>query len=37
MILHSLNEKKRVNFLNVPADHVDNKKKSVFANKLLNI
>ena len=27
IILHSLNEKKRMNFLKVPAEHVNNKKK----------
>ena len=38
MILHSLNEKKRVNFLKVPAEHVSNKeKKSMFAMKSLNV
>ena len=38
MILHSLNEKKRVSFLKVPAEHVSNKeKKSVFAMKSLNV
>ena len=38
MILHSLNEKKRVNFLKMPAEHVNNKeKKSMFAMKLLNV
>ena len=38
MILHSLNEKKRMSFLKVSAEHVNNKeKKSVFAMKSLNI
>ena len=38
MILHSLNEKKRVSFLKVSAEHVSNKeKKSVFAMKSLNV
>ena len=38
MILHSLNEKKRVSFLKVPAEHVSNKeKKSMFAMKSLNV
>ena len=37
MILHSLNEKKRVSFLRVSAEHVSNKKKSVFAMKSLNV
>ena len=38
MILHSLNEKKRVSFLKMLAEHVNNKKKeSVFAMKFLNI
>ena len=38
MILHSLNEKKRVNFLKVPVEHVSNKEeKSVFAMKSLNV
>ena len=38
MILHSLNEKKRVSFLKVPAEHVSNKEKeSVFAMKSLNV
>ena len=37
MILHSLNEKKRVNFLKMPAEHVSNKEKeSMFAIKSLN-
>ena len=37
IILHSLNEKKRVNFLKVPAEHVSNKKKLMFAMKSLNV
>ena len=38
MILHSLNEKKRVSFLKMSAEHVSNKKEeSVFAIKLLNV
>ena len=38
MILHSLNKKKRVSFLKMSAEHVNNKeKKSVFAMKSLNI
>ena len=38
MILHSLNEKKRVNFLRVLAEHVNNnKKKFVFTMKSLNV
>ena len=38
MILHSLNEKKRVSFLKVPTEHVSNKKeKSMFAMKSLNV
>ena len=38
MILHSLNEKKRMSFLRVPVEHISNKeKKSVFAMKSLNI
>ena len=38
MILHSLNEKKRMNFLKVSAEHVSNKeKKSMFAMKALNV
>ena len=36
-ILHSLNEKKRVSFSKVSAEHVYNKKKSVFAMKLSNV
>ena len=37
-ILHSLNEKKRVNFLKMLAEHVSNKeKKSMFAMKFLNV
>ena len=38
MILHSLNEKKRIRFLKMPAEHVSNKeKKSTFAMKSLNV
>ena len=38
MILHSLNEKKRMSFLKVSAEHVNNKEKeSVFAMKPLNV
>ena len=37
MILYSLNEKKRVNFLKVLAEHVNNKQKSMFAMKFLNV
>ena len=38
MVLHSLNEKKRMSFLKVPAEHVSNKEKeSVFAMKSLNV
>ena len=38
MILHSLNEKKRVSFLKVPAEHVSNKgEESVFAMEPLNV
>ena len=38
MILHSLNKKKRVNFLKVLAEHVNNKeKKLIFAMKSLNV
>ena len=38
MILHSLNEKKRVSFLKVFAKQINNKeKKSVFAMKSLNV
>ena len=38
MILHFLIEKKRVNFLKMPAEHVNNKEKeSVFAMKSLNV
>ena len=38
IILHSINEKKRVNSLKVFAEHVNNKKKeSAFAMKFLNI
>ena len=38
MILHSLNEEKRMSFLKMPAEHVSNKeKKSVFAMKSLNV
>ena len=38
MILHSLNEKKRVSFLKMSAEHVSNKEeKSMFAMKSLNV
>ena len=38
MILHSLNEKKRVSFLRMPVEHVSNKEKeSIFAMKSLNV
>ena len=38
IILYSLNEKKRVSFLKMPAEHVSNKeKKSMFAMKSLNV
>ena len=38
IILHSLNEKKRVNFLRMFAEHINNQeKKSVFAMKSLNV
>ena len=38
MILHSLNEKKRMSFLKMLAEHVNNKKeKSMFAMKSLNV
>ena len=38
MMLHLLNEKKRINFLNVFAEHVNNKnKKTMFAVKHLNV
>ena len=38
MILHSLNEKKRMSFLRMSAEHVSNKeKKFVFAMKFLNV
>ena len=38
MILHSLNEKKRMSFLKVSAEHVNNKEKeSMFAMKFLNV
>ena len=38
MILYSLNEKKRMNFLKMPAEHVSNKEKeSMFAMKSLNV
>ena len=38
MILHSLNEKKRVSFLKVPVKHVSNKEEeSMFAIKSLNV
>ena len=38
MILHSLNEEKRMSFLKVSAEHVSNKKeKLMFATKPLNV
>ena len=38
IILHSLNEKKRMNFLKVFAEHINNKeKKFIFAIKSLNV
>ena len=38
MILHSLNKKKRVSFLRMSAEHVNNKEeKSMFAMKPLNV
>ena len=38
MILHFLNEKKRMSFLRVSAEHINNKKeKSMFAMKSLNV
>ena len=38
IMLHSLNEKKRINFLNVFVEHVNNKnKKTMFAMKILNV
>ena len=38
MILHSLNEKKRMNFLKMFVEHVSNKeKKLMFAMKFLNV
>ena len=38
MILHSLNEKKRMSFLKMSAEHVNNKEeKSMFAMKSLNV
>ena len=37
IILHSLNEKKRVNFLEVSAEHVSKKKESMFAIKFVNV
>ena len=38
MILHSLNEKKRMSFLRVSAEHISNKKeKPIFAMKSLNV
>ena len=38
MILHSLNEKKRVNFLKMFVKHINNKKEeSIFAMKALNV
>ena len=38
MILHSLNEEKRVSFLKMPAEHVSNKEEeSMFAMKSLNV
>ena len=38
MILHSLNDKKRMSFLKVSIEHINNKKeKSMFAMKSLNV
>ena len=38
MILHSLNDEKRMNFLKVPAEHINNKnEKFVFVFKTLNV
>ena len=38
MILHSLNNKKRMNFLKVSAEHINNKnEKFVFVFKTLNV
>ena len=38
MMLHSLNDEKRMNFLRMPAKHINNKnEKSVFAFKILNV
>ena len=38
MILHFLNEEKRISFLKIPAEHVNNKKEeSMFAMKSLNV
>ena len=37
MILHFLNKEKRMNFLKVPAEHISNKKRSMFAMKSLNV
>ena len=38
IILHSLNDEKRMNFLKVPAKHINNKNnKFVFVFKILNV
>ena len=38
MILHLLNNEKRMNFLKMPAEHINNKnKKFVFIFKILNV
>ena len=38
MILHSLNKEKRINFLKISAEHINNKrKKLMFAIKFLNV
>ena len=38
MILHSLNKEKRINFLKISAENVNNKdKESVFVIKFLNV
>ena len=37
MISLSLNEKKRMSFLKMSAEHINNKKKSMFAMKSLNV
>ena len=38
MMLHSLNEKKRINFLNVFAEYISKKNEEImFAMKILNV